>query len=199
MPNGKIILFNNKLYYDVSVQPIVSSHLVVNEMYHSLPVNLSYNSFEQQRTATITGAVPIDINQIVFMAIQMGHDLQITKSVQSGSMLSLEYTHNLYGFSYTESITSDKNIHSVYDGNIEYIPPFGKMGNNQVIQYNISSVSTLQTIANINQAKFTIYGSYGQYYTNISGEIRYRIYCVTLTFWQKDLLRFTLLLTNQFI
>lgn len=180
MPNGKIILFNNKLYYDVSVQPIVSSHLVVNEMYHSLPVNLSYNSFEQQRTATITGAVPIDINKIVFMAIQMGHDLQITKSTQSGSMLSLEYRHNLYGFSYVENISSDKNIHSVSDGNIEYIPPFGKMGNNQVIQYNIPSVSTLQTIANINQAQFTIYGSYGQYYTNISGEIRYRIYCVTL-------------------
>lgn len=216
MPNGKFITINNNTYVGNAsnqlqqlanrneVKNLVYSQQSKTEALHNTTsdnrsLGDAYGSFATYDSKYANINIPANTTDIYINISK----LTITSTVSSinvdgcqlravvtisGSSNSVSATVDI---PYTEhSITQSNTNTSSLSSFSTYISPYYISFNNIVSTQPPQILIQLQYYKNANSLYLTST-------TNVT--VDYQIYSCNFTFWQKDLLRFTLLLTNQFI
>lgn len=178
MPDDKLILYNDSLYYGKKPQQISPIKFQSATVTKSFTVDITNDSYGQKKQI-YSDNTPIDINNIIYYTSSHGYELDITINRESAEA-TLSLQHMIYGDVYnvsTQYIDSNKHISSSVHLNSPILPHL-RLTSNTFTKMTTGSDYQDDILSNINTLSI-IYNSGGSTYIKyIIGTFTYSIYCL---------------------
>lgn len=178
LPDDKLIFYNNKIYYNSNVQPLLNDNLIFGQTIKTFEINTTTAS-----TLTFSDDIPINPNNIIYLMLAYGWDLNFTIKYDGGSgSVTFNFNHNLFG-QYLSSGTNSvqQSYHLIqditHDGNA--IRPLLYTYNNKYIYLNNgSSQDSGSTLTSTNTCTLYLTDNSGSRLQLLTGKWIYAIYYI---------------------